>query len=369
MTHLLNNNDTLDPIAGACNLLNNCIGAKSGDNLLIIGEEYGVGYYDDHVCDVVAEQARQAGINVEILRAPTAKGPDDIPEAVVKAMQHADHTVFFARLGDQIRFSETHGQGSKTMCYALDLQYLGSGFARTPWGLYKEVHDRLLEEILSARHYRITCPLGTELAGQIPRHQAEAGYISALTDFTVRVFPVVIYPPLNCAGLSGRLVLDRFLMSTSINSFENSIVPLERPLIAHIEDNRIVGFEGDSKTVAQVEQQYQRVGERTGGDPFAVNSWHSGIYPKTFYADDPGQNVQRWGDLAFASPRYTHFHTCGHSPGNIATATFDTTITFDDETFWDNGQLVFLQRPELQALLNDYPDAADAYEMRWDIGL
>ena len=75
------------------------------------------------------------------------------------------------------------------------------------------------------------------------------------------------------------------------------------------------------------------------------------------------------GDLTFASPRYTHFHTCGVSPGNIASATFDATITFDDQIFWEAGRLAYLDSAPMQALLAEYPHAPDAYEMRWDIGL
>jgi hypothetical protein len=355
----------LDPAAGACNLLQNCIAAQPGDRLLIIGEEHGIGYYDDRVCDVVAETAHSLDIETKILRAPTASGPDDIPEQVIAAMQQVDHTLFLSRLGDQLRFAASQRSCSRTMCYTLDLDYLGSEFARTPWTLYKQVHDRLLNAILAAGRYRITCPLGSDLEGEVPQQTQT----DAVTGFTVNVFPVVIYPPLKCVGVNGRLVLDRFLLSTSINSFANSVLPLEQPVVAHIENSRITGFEGNSALTERVEQQYRRVGDLTGGDPFALNSWHSGIYPKTFYSADPYTNIQRWGDVAFASPRYTHFHTCGTAPGNIATATFDTTITFDDEIFWDQGRLAFLDRPELQALLQDYPETPDAYGMRWDIGL
>lgn len=337
--------------------------------MLIIGEEYGIGYYDDQVCDAVAEEARALGIEAQILRAPLASGPDDIPEPAVAAMQQVDHTVFFARLGDQIRFTETHGACSKTMCYALDMEYLGSEFSRTPWTLYKEIHDRLLAAILSAEHYRITCPLGTDLRGKVPESEKQNSENKAVTDFTVNVFPMVIYPPLSCVDVSGRLALDRFLLSTSISRFENSVMPLPQPVLANIENSLITGFDGDAPTVARIERQYRRVGALSGGDPFAVNSWHTGMYPKTFYSADPQADVQRWGDLAFASPRYTHFHTCGAAPGNIASATFDATIAFDDEIFWENGRLVFLDRPEQQALLKEYPGAENAYEMRWDIGI
>lgn len=358
--------DDHDPRAGAHNLLQNCLSATRGEKLLIVGELLGVGYYDDCVCDFVAGEARAQGIETDVLRVPTAAGPNDIPDSVVAAMRRADHTVFFARLGDQMRFTEMHGAGSKTMCYPLDLEYLGSEFGRTHWGLFDQVNKRLTAAMMAASSYRITCPLGTSLAGDIPRGESTQRVVTA---FTIKFFPVAIFPPINCSNLSGRMVLDRFLMSTTIKSFENSILPLRTPVIARIENSRIVGFDGDSDTVRKVEAQYRRVGALDGGDPLAVNSWHAGIYPKTFYSADPKANIQRWGDLAFASPRYLHFHTCGIAPGNIATATFDATIRFDDEIFWDAGKLVFLDRPELKALLDQYSGTADNYQMRWDIGI
>ncbi len=142
-----------------------------------------------------------------------------------------------------------------------------------------------------------------------------------------------------------------------------------RPVIAQIEQSRIVDFEGDANTVASVKTQYHRVGELAGGDPFVVNSWHTGIYPKTFYSRPIDDDVQRWSDLAFGNPRYTHFHTCGDNPGNIATAMFDATISFDNQVFWEAGRFVFLDQPEQQELLAQYPDHPDAFRMRWDIGI
>ena len=351
---------------GVLNLLSNCVGVSAGESLLIIGEEPGLGYYDDRVCDVVAAVARQQGISTDLLRLPTVAGPRDVPESALAAMRRVDHTVFLARLGDQIRFTAVHGRCSKTMCYVLDLEYLGSAFARAHWKLFSRVHDRLVEAMSAANRYRITCPLGSSLSGDVPARDSTG---NTLTAFTVKCFPPVIFPPLRCAGLRGELVLRRYLMSTSINTFEQSVVPLEQPVVAAIEDSRILGFEGDAETVARVESQYRRIGALTGGDPRAVNSWHAGIYPKTFYSAEPEADVQRWGDLAFASPRYTHFHTCGTSPGNIATATFDTTIAFDDEVYWDVGRFAFLDRPEMQALLDEFDGPFDNYEMRWDVGI
>ena len=281
----------LDPRAGALNLLQDCIGAQSGETLLIVTELPGAGCYDDAVGEVIAREARALGIDTHVLQTRTATGPADIPVLVTSTMSRVDHTLFLSRLGDQIRFSETDGVGTKSVAYTRDLQYLGSEFARTPWGLFKRVHDHLLEAILAASHYRITCALGTDLSGDVPPSQ-DGG---ALTGFTVNYFPMVIYPPLNCVNLTGRLVLERFLMTTSVNAFDNSVLILDEPVIALIENNRIVDFEGPRVVVGKVRNQYRRVGALGDGDPHAVHSWHTGIYPKTFHHGDLYADVQLWG--------------------------------------------------------------------------
>ena len=354
-----------NPRQGALNLINDCIGVKAGQTLLIVCESPGAGCYEKSVCETIAAEARSLGIDTSVLETRTASGPNDVPLVVSAAMQQVDHTLFLSRLGDQIRFSLTHGNGTKTIAYTRDLDYLGNEFGCTPWSLYKQVHDCLLEAILSSREYRITCALGTDLTGEVPADSAKP----ALTSFTINYFPMVIYPPLNCLKLNGALAFDRFLMTTSVNSFDNSVLLLDEPVVGFIEDNRLVDFAGPMALVDKVRDQYRRVGALSGGDAMAVHSWHAGIYPKTFYKGNVYDDVQLWGDLTFASPRYTHFHTCGVAPGNIASATFDATIAFDGVKFWDAGRLAFLDTPGMQSLLSQYPHCSDAFEMRWDIGL
>ena len=98
--------------AGARNLLINCAGVTSGDNVLVVREEFGLGYYDEAVADRVEEEARSLGAVVHSLRAPQINGPEDFPAIVTGAMQHADHTIFFTRLADFMRFVSLPGTGT-----------------------------------------------------------------------------------------------------------------------------------------------------------------------------------------------------------------------------------------------------------------
>ena len=362
---------TVDPDVrdGALNLLRNCAGVEAGDRVLIVGENGGRAFFDPEICDAVAGVAESIGAGVEIVMAPETSGPDEFPSLVTDAMQRVDHTIFFSRIGDQVRFCPLPGDGTKTMCYTHNLGYLGAEFGRTPYRLYQEVFERLMSGIRSARHCRIICPSGTSLEGELaPSTKAGESAEPVAAEFTVKLFPVMIFPPLSCAGLSGRLHLGPWLTSTSTRVYEDSVLALDAPVFARIEKGRIVGFEGDGDLPGRVDRHFRAVAKKIGGDPYAVNSWHTGIYPKTYYLDDPRANIEKWSDLVFGSPRYTHFHVCGSDPGDIATSLYDATISFDDETCWDAGRFSFLERPDIRALLEQYPGSENDFEMRRDTG-
>ena len=73
--------------------------------------------------------------------------------------------------------------------------------------------------------------------------------------------------------------------------------------------------------------------------------------------------------LVYGSPRFTHFHVYGHDPGEIAVSLYDATVFFDDEAYWKAGKFSFLDRPEIQRLLDRYPCSSNEFEMCWNIGV
>ncbi len=352
-----------DVRAGALNLLRNCVGVEPGDRVLIVGEEGKRAFFDLEVCDVVADVARDLGATAKVVVAPPTRGPAEFPTCLAAAMRQAEHTIFFARIGDQVRFSPLPSDGSKTMCYTHDTGYLGDAFARTDYRLFEEVLTRLMREIGTASACRITCPAGTDLSGTVGGTEAVA------SDFTVKLFPVMIFPPLSCAGLSGRLALGRWLTSTSTTVYDGSLMQLDAPVFARIDKGRITGFEGDGDWAGRIDRHFRAVAGETGVDPYEVHSWHTGIYPKTYYRGEALAEIEKWGDLVFGSPRYTHFHMCGKNPGDICASVFDATISLDDEAFWEDGRFTFLDRPEIQVLRERYPGCGNAFEMRRDIGI
>lgn len=355
-----------DQIEGAKNLLLNCVQAQPGQSVLIVGEDSPSAHFDPETCSIVADVAQSLGLNATVIIAPETKGKEDFPDQISEAMAGADQTIFFARLGDQIRFCPTPGVGGKTACYTLDPDYLGAPFGRSNFRLMKAIEEELVSRIAKARRYRITCPDGTDLVGSLDTLIDDQ---EVMTPFSVTLFPVMIFPPVTCTQMSGKIILKHWLTSSSTNIYAGSVMHLPSTVMAQVENGEIVDFDGEDNLVAQVKAQFERVGKLAGGNPFAVNSWHTGINPNTYYAGKAFDNLERWGTVAYGSPRYTHFHACGADPGDIAFTMIDATISFDNEVFWRDGEFVFMDDPKVQALIAEYPSARDPFEVRRDIGL
>jgi len=164
------------------------------------------------------------------------------------------------------------------------------------------------------------------------------------------MFPIMIFPPMNVYSLKGKLILSNFLTSSSTRSYDNSVLYIDTPVTAIIEDSRMEDFIGDVKQIKNIKNQLENAAQMTGGDPFRINSWHTGINPFSFYSENPHTNIERWGTAAFGSPRYTHFHASGYNPGDVAIQLFDASIQFEDVPYWESGQFTFLRREDILSL-------------------
>ena len=348
--------------AGALNLLQACIGAAAGDRVLVVKSDGGDDY-DPSVADFVSGVAADIGCQAETLMAPALDGPQHFPDSVAEAMQAVDHTVFFARIGDQFRFCETPGHCSKTMTYALNLDLLGSDFCRLPHGLMADVLDRLNKRIAKGGTWHITCPMGTDLEATSAPFEPD----SQDGDFTVGLFPIGVFRPLGAGDMAGRLAT-RWISPTLNRVYEPAGFVVDEPVVLEIDGGRITGFAGPE--AERVEDHYDYVADLFDIDGRNVHSWHAGIHPKTWYDRRVADSLIRWGTVAFNSPRYTHFHTCGdYPPGEISPVLIDATITFDGEPLWQDGRFAFLDRDDMVALRDSHADAAGAFEPCWEIGL
>lgn len=353
-----------DPELGARNLLEGCVGVSAGDRVLIVAEVPEETHYDAQVPVCVAKVARDLGAEVSVIAAPLPAEAGDLPCALTDEMNRSDHTVFLSRLADHARFVPIPGKASKTICYALDEGLLGSPYATLPHGLMSQLHQKLEAELDRAQRWRITCPLGTDAEGTFDWKGAED------EDFTFGLFPVTTFKPVPCSTMKGKIALAHWLIPGGKPRYEPAFLPIGKPVMAYVADGRLERLEGDEDAVRPVQEHCEMVAAKFGIDRDFVHSWHVGLNPHTFYDGRADDDLERWGSVSFASPRYLHFHTCGdYAPGEIAWSVFDPTVSVDGTEFWKNGVFVWLERADNAELIAQYPGAECLYTMRRDVGV
>ena len=346
------------------NLLLECAEAKAGDRVLLVGEEGENPYFASDLCEAVAQVALRLGMVPEIVKTRPVADASAFPDVVRSAMEQADHTIFFSRLGDQVRFDLPDNKAKAVMTYTLNLDYLAAPFASVSFDVMKQIHDALLDMILASKTYHISGPCGTDLISEI-----KVGRTKAVSDFALKLFPLMIFPPVNCHKMNGILAIKNFVTSSSTRAYEDSVLVLDHPIMAKIADARIIDFEGPASLIARLKSQLERAASLTGGDPYLINSWHTGINPGTYYKGNPYADLELWGTVSYGSPRYTHMHTAGIDPGDAAFHMMDMTIAFDHQLIWDEGRFVFLDMPEIQELMTPQQRGLLNSLVRHDIGL
>ena len=364
-TNEINDQTSKDLAAGINNLLLRCVGAKTGEKLLLVGEAGKGAYYESDLCLLVKEEASKQGVDARVLYAEPVVDAASVSDQVREEMSSSDAVVFFSRLGDQTRFLPSPGSGKKVMCYTLTKAHLRSPFATVDHQKMTQMLQMLESSIHSASNYQVETPDGTNLSGEI----IADGNRKTSTAFHVELFPVMIFEPINCLNLTGNLNISKFITSTSTRAYDDSVLMIETPVNARVENSVITSIDGDRQTVRRIVEQLERAAQLSGGDPYVMHSWHTGINPGTFFEGNPFGNLEYWGTVAYGSPRYTHIHATGLEPGDVAYHLMDATIKFDDEIFWDNGQFLFLERPEVSALFT--PEERIVLNARYqlDIGM
>ena len=353
---------------GAQNLLHNCVGLKSGESVLLVQESHGTGYFDDRVPLILADEAQAIGASVLTMSTPRAAGPDHVPQALSAAMEHVDHTIFMNRIGDQMRFKSLPGSGSKTMIYTLDQAIMGARSAQFPHQMMVELVRMFNAEIVRKKTWRITCPAGTDIGGDMPEYVATQG--EAEGNFTVNLFPASVHKPVPAGNMNGRIVLDRFVTGTNTNVYSPEVHHLAAPVTAIVRDGHVVDLEGPDQAVEGLRAHSRMVAELFGLDETLIHSWHAGLNPGTTYTGLAADDPVRWNGMIFGSPRHLHFHTCGdYPPGEINWHIIDPTVSFDGQAMIENGHVSYFDTPEVAALLAEFDYTADQLHTEQEIGL
>ena len=338
---------------GADNLLEQRLGARPGDRCLLVAELDDT-LYDSSVVEAVAHRCRHHGVKATIVREVLVTSSEAFPVSLLELMRNVEHTVFFSRLGDYLRFTGVPVSSSLTNCYAYSESLLASAFACVSHNLMATLRNRLEAQLMAAREWRITCPLGTDVAGGFHRH-GEGGADD--NEFMISMFPEATFKPIACHSANGTVCISRWLMPGGAPKIEDPNLSFDGVVRCDVEAGMIRRIHGDSAAAQQVSRYYDRVAATLGISRNRVHSWHVGTHPQTYIEKAPDADFERWCALSFCSPRYLHFHTCGDEPpGEVAWSLFDCTVYIDGEMFWQDGEFVWLQSPEPAALLRQYPD-------------
>jgi hypothetical protein len=350
---------------GAANLLESCAGARPGERLLIL-EEHGTDYYDPILGPALAETARARGLLVERVEVPFQPDATALPPDLANRLGSADHVLFLARLGDQLRFKAMPPDTKPIVSYVLDANWLAAPLGTAPYEAFAALKQALDLLFAEAGRIHVTCPLGTDYAGSIGRDESgrRAAQDDAQPDVAIKRFPMSVFSPISAATFSGRIAVAHCLAGTGARYYTPYGVALDRPVFAILDGQHVRGWEGDAATISLIEAHYARVADMFGLEPAFVHSWHAGIHPGCAYQGRAIDHLERWSGSAFGNPRLLHFHTCGaEPPGEICWNIVDPTVTVDGVAIWDGGRLhperfeggrrVLADAPELVALFAD----------------
>lgn len=343
---------------GALNLLLGCAEAKAGESLLILHEDPTLGYFGPGLADAIAEAGKVLGLDVRLSAVSFDELADTLPVELAAEMTRADHTLFLARLGDQLRFREMPAGAKPIVSYVLDQPALASAFGSAPHAALVALKGAFNQLFAKAGDIHVTCPLGTDFRGK--PITPEAGETA---DVSIKRFPVSVFAPIDAASFSGKVAVAHLLVGTGSKYYRPYGIPLRSTLFAHLTEGRVVRWEGLPDEVARAERHYQHVANLFGIDGSFVHSWHAGIHPGCAYAEPAEGNYERWSGSAFGNPRLLHFHTCGaYAPGEICWNVVDPTIRVDGVAIWDNGLINIDAVPGAPDILVAYPAVRDLFD-------
>ncbi len=343
---------------GARNLLINGCEISRGAEVVILNER---GLVDPAVADIIEQEAQALGAKVYVVWADGCPGPDNLPGPVMAAIKDCDVAVMNHLIAAILRLVPFEGTGLKMLNFLTRWNDLGSDFARVPYRVGMDILTELGHRTAEAGEWHMTCPLGTDLRAAIPKPEGPANKGSGTGDsFTLRSFPLSVSAVFSTLSANGKLAI-RWVTPSTTQVLNSKGVILPDPVIAVVEQGRMVDFEGPTKAVSQLRAYLDQVGEEVNKNGYIVNSWHAGTHPGCFTDITPEDDFFSWILLAHGNPRVAHFHVIGAPvPGEGSVPVVDQTVTFDGKPVWDNGKLALLDDPEFRKRIAAYcdPDVA-----------
>lgn len=356
-----------DVLKGVDNLLLNCVHVKPGDSVLLVMEPKDATIYEETTTELIHRRVNELGGSVSIVRPGLISDPMEFPESIIAKMMTVDHTLFLSRIGDYCRFHALQGTSSQTLCYARSAKMLNSDFAGSCHRLMSKLLQKLEQELMAAKEWRISCELGTDIEGTFCWPSLSEGTDD---EFSLELFPVTTFKPVPCNTANGVVAISRWLLPGAAAKVEPPTLSFDGVIKIEVENGNMTAMRGPETSTRKVNTYYDFVAGELGVNRNRVHSWHAGINPFTEFLIDVDNNLENWGAISFASPRYLHFHTCGDlPPGELAWSIFNPTVTIDGERFWHDGQFIWLQREDNRTLLANTEGGSKLLQTSCDIGV
>jgi hypothetical protein len=349
----------------ADNLLINCAHIKQGTEVLFVNESGRDAVSRDTVT-FIENRARAHGANVRAIWLGAVAGPESIPDPIIEAITKADVSIFNHTLGAMLRIRPIPGGGTGILNYATTDAILESDWVQVPYELWQHVVRSVAGEFGRAHKWRITCPNGTDINGEVPETERAAPATS--TGFALHTFPIGTHRPTSALTANGKIAI-RWLVSSQNHDVGEGL-HLDRYVIGHVQDGRFADFEGDGEDTGRVKRYLTEIGERYQQDPFVVNSWHGGINPQAFTPRRDVDDLAHWQTLVHNNPRSLHFHVIGDDvPGELSLPIIDHTVVVDDQVYWDKGRFSLLERPAARDAAAKWDADGRAFHLNNAIGI
>lgn len=240
---------------GAANLLVNCASIQKNERLLIIREERGLGCCDEDIVIAVAEAGSRIGAGVTVAEVPFDPRAKAIPAEVRALMHAADQTVFLARIGDQLRFSDMGSGKRPVVSCALDVGMLGPAYGTVDYRAFDQLKGALNRSLCAAHSIHVTCPADTNF------NRTGPGSGIPPEDDGLNRFPMPEFTPIPAARFSGTVSPPGFLVGTGSMYYGPYAVEYDGALFAAFEYGRITGFTGNQAAVELARSHFRFVAE------------------------------------------------------------------------------------------------------------
>lgn len=350
-------------------MLDNCGQVKAGQHVVILshvdGLHGGPNVVDQHAVDwlQVAVQLRGAHPSVLWIDEPAKPYAWRIPAVVEATLRTADvfiNNSFDLSTEEMLEFRDLFGGHSGVMVrnFATTAPLLASAWSQTPYEIVSQIRHEANALFIEGKPWLLTDLNGTRLEGKIGAPTHGSSYVQPRTHW--KPFPEWVFTPISLQDVEGELVFDRTLSwwarYIGVPPFFKEAIRLT------IQRGRITRFEGGEE--AQLLRGFLAALEKRFGEAvYRVPALHGGVHPNAVVTPSqcPDVGRRRWIEHSHTCNIHLHLGETPRQPDwpymlHVTADLRQSTLRLNDDIIYDYGHLVVLDRPDIKALAERYPN-------------